>query len=80
MSSDFEADGPSPSDLAEIEAEWPRIEADLATLDAEIRALHTADNGGLSDLDWRRKRRAEAQLTRTATRTVAPAIALRRAA
>lgn len=71
MSIDFEADGPSPSDLAAIEAEWPQIEADLAELDAEIRALYAADHGGPSELDWRRTRRTEAALTRTARRPVA---------
>jgi hypothetical protein len=79
MSIDFEA-GPSPADLAAIEAEWPQIEADLAELDAEIRALYAADRG-VSELDWRRTRRTEARLTRTATRgTVRPAIGLRPAA
>ncbi|WP_436528620.1 DUF6284 family protein [Actinoplanes sp. HUAS TT8] len=68
MSIDFETeiDGPSLSELAAIEAEWPRIEADLAELDAEIEALYAADRRP-DDLDWRRKRRSEAQLTRTAS-------------
>lgn len=74
MSIDFETAGPSPSDLAAIEAEWPQIEAGLAELDAEIRGLYP------SELDWRRKRRSEAQLTRTATRTALPVTVLRPAA
>jgi hypothetical protein len=49
--------GPTAADLAAIEAEWPQIEAELAVLDAEIRALSVA--GGPSPLDWRRLRRAE---------------------
>ena len=79
MSDDFETGGPSPSDLAAIEAEWPQIEADLADLDAEIRALNLADCGP-SELDWRRTRRSEAALTRTAARPVRPAGGLRPAA
>jgi hypothetical protein len=80
MSIDFETGGPSPSDLAAIEAEWPQIEADLAELDAEIRALYASDNGGPTELDWRRKRRTESQVTRTAARTAAPGAGLRPAA
>ena len=79
MSDDFETGGPSPSDLAAIEAEWPRIEADLADLDAEIRALNLADHGP-DELDWRRTRRSEAALTRTAARPVYPISGLRPAA
>lgn len=79
MSIDFETGGPSPSDLAAIEAEWPCIEADLAELDAAIRALYVADHGP-SELDWRRTRRSEAALTRTAARPVRPVSGLRPAA
>lgn len=79
MSIDFETGGPSPSDLAAIEAEWPRIEDGLAELDAEIRALNLADYGP-SELDWRRTRRTEAALTRTAARPVRPISGLRPAA
>ncbi|MEV6305860.1 DUF6284 family protein [Actinoplanes sp. NPDC051861] len=67
---------PSLSDLAAIEAEWPEIEVGLIELDAEIRALNLADRGP-SELDWRRTRRSEAALTRTATHTVRPAVELR---
>lgn len=79
MSIDF-GTGPSPDDLAAIEAEWPQIEAGLAELDAEIRALQVADQGGPSELDRRRARRREAQLTRTAARVVPPVSVLRLAA
>ncbi|WP_067502195.1 DUF6284 family protein [Actinoplanes sp. TFC3] len=81
MSIDFETEtgGPSPSDLAAIEAEWPRIEADLAELDAEIEALYAADRGP-DELDWRRKGRSEARLTRTASRPTRPGTGLRPAA
>jgi len=48
---------PTAGALAAIEAEWPLIEAELAALDAEIRALLVA--GGPGALDWRRLRRAE---------------------
>lgn len=80
MSIDFETGEPSPSDLAAIEAEWPQIEAGLTALDAEIRALYLADRGGPSELDWRRTRRCEAALTRTAARPVRPISGLRPAA
>lgn len=79
MSIDFETGDPSPSDLATIEAEWPQIEASLAELDAEIRALYLADTGP-SELDWRRTRRSEAVLTRGVTRPARPATGLRPAA
>jgi hypothetical protein len=49
--------GPTASDLAAIEAEWPLVEAELTLLDAEIRMLSAV--GGPSPLDWRRLRRAE---------------------
>ncbi len=53
--------GPTPDDLAAIEAEWPLIDAELDLVDAETRVL-TADRP--SDLDWRRLRRAEARVCR----------------
>ena len=80
IETETETGGPSPSDLAAIEAEWPQIEADLAELDAEIRALYLADHGGPSELDWRRKRRSEAELIRTAARPVRPLSGLLRPA
>ena len=46
---------PSGAELAAIEAEWPRIAADLAVLDAEIRALSVGV--GLDELGVRRARR-----------------------
>nr|QLK01302.1 hypothetical protein HZU44_08695 [Micromonospora carbonacea] len=64
--------GPSVSDLAAIEAEWPLIAAELDLLDAEISLIYAEDHGGPSPLDWRRLRRAEARVTRTATTTVRP--------
>lgn len=51
---------PTAADLAAIETEWPLIEAELAVVDAEVRALSAA--GGLSPLDWRRLRRAQRQV------------------
>ena len=59
-------DEPTGADLAGIDAEWPLIDAELALLDAEITILYADDNGGPSPLDWRRLRRAEARVTRTA--------------
>jgi hypothetical protein len=57
-----ELNGPTPEDLAAIEREMPLIRAEIALVDAEIRVL-TAP-GHPSDLDWRRLRRAEAQVLR----------------
>lgn len=59
--SNFDLDGPTPNDLAAIDAEWPLIEAELAVVDAEIHML-TVDRP--SDLDWRRLRRAEQRVMR----------------
>jgi hypothetical protein len=56
-------DGPTAEDLAAIEIEWPLIEAEMDLVAAEIRVLTVAR---LSDLDWRRLRRAEARVTRKA--------------
>lgn len=56
--------GPSAADLANIEREWPLIDAELALLDAEIIALY--DDDGPSSLDWRRIRRAEQRVMREA--------------
>ena len=53
---------PTAEDLAEIEREWPLIEAEMALLDAEIMCLSA--NGGPSPLDWHRVRRAEARVVR----------------
>nr|BFE75566.1 hypothetical protein GCM10020092_088670 [Actinoplanes digitatis] len=65
-------DGPSAAELAEIEAEWPLIAAELDLLDAEINLINAADHGGPTALDWRRKRRAEAKVTRVAAELAAP--------
>ena len=58
-------DGPTASDLAAIETEWPRIAADLAVLDAEITALYAADH--VDELHIRRTRRATRRVLRTMT-------------
>jgi hypothetical protein len=63
---------PTAADLAAIEAEWPRIAAEMDLLDAEIAVLNAADRGGPSPLDWRRLRRAEARVTKTAAELAAP--------
>lgn len=57
---------PTAADLAAIESEWPLIAAELDLLDAEITLLYAEDRGGPSEFDWRRKRRAEARVTRAA--------------
>jgi hypothetical protein len=64
---------PTPAGLAAIEAEWPLIDAELAVLDAQIRALMAA--GGPSPLDWRRVRRAERRVLAAWLRLAAPAMA-----
>lgn len=56
---------PTRSELQAIEAEWPLIEAELAVVDAEIAALQTGDES--SELNRRRLRRAQSQLTRQIT-------------
>jgi hypothetical protein len=53
--------GPTATDLAAIETEWPLIEAEMDLVAAEIRVLTVARP---SDLDWRRLRRAEARVMR----------------
>jgi hypothetical protein len=50
-------DGPTAADLADIEREWPLIEAEMELLDAEITALTAG--GRVSELDRRRVRRAQ---------------------
>jgi hypothetical protein len=59
-------DGPSSTDLAAIESEWPLIAAELDVLDAEISLLYAEDRGGPTPMDWRRLRRAEARVTKSA--------------
>jgi hypothetical protein len=63
-------DGPSPDDLAAIDAEWPLIAAELDVVDAEIAILNAGWRGP-TDLDWRRLRRAEHLVLRTATQLAA---------
>jgi hypothetical protein len=62
---------PSQAELADIDREWPLIDAELAVLDAQIRALSAA--GGPSQLDWRRLRRAERRVLAARLRLAAPA-------
>ncbi len=57
---------PTTAELAAIDAEWPLIAAEMDVLDAEITIMCAADRGGPSPMDWRRLRRAEAAVTRTA--------------
>ena len=64
-------DEPPVSELDAIEAEWPLIAADLDVLDAEIAIINAADRGGPTALDWRRLRRAEANVTRVAVELAA---------
>jgi hypothetical protein len=47
--------GPSPAELAAIEVEWPRIEVELALLDAQIAEVVAGPSGSV--LAWRRYRR-----------------------
>lgn len=71
----FDIDGPSTADLDAIEAEWPLIAAELDVLDAEIAIINAADRGGPTVLDWRRLRRAENNVIRTAAElAVRPAV------
>ncbi|WP_433215649.1 DUF6284 family protein [Dactylosporangium sp. CS-047395] len=53
-------DEPTPAQLAEIEREWPLIEAELALLDAEILCIVAP--AGPTQLDYHRLRRAEAHV------------------
>jgi hypothetical protein len=57
-------DGPTPQELAAIEAEWPLIAAELELTSAEIRALAAEPHP--TALDWRRLRRAEHRVAREA--------------
>jgi hypothetical protein len=59
-------DEPTAAELAAIDAEMPLIEAEIDLVDAEIAMAYAADRGGPTPLDWRRLRRAEARVTRTA--------------
>ncbi|MFI6824156.1 DUF6284 family protein [Micromonospora sp. NPDC050187] len=63
--------GPSAVDLAMIEQEWPLIAAEFDLLDAEISLIYAEDHGGPTALDWRRVRRAESRVTRTAAELTA---------
>ncbi|MBT0771351.1 hypothetical protein KIH74_20605 [Kineosporia sp. J2-2] len=54
--------GPTRRELRAIEAEWPLIERELAVTDAE--SVIAANGREVSELDWARLRRAEAELNR----------------
>lgn len=58
-------DGPTPDELASIEAEWPLIEAGLDLVDAEIAA---ARHESPMPLDWQRIRSRERRVLRVAAR------------
>ncbi|MEU7934310.1 DUF6284 family protein [Micromonospora echinofusca] len=62
---------PTAADLAAVESEWPLIAAKLDALDAEIALIYAEDRGGPTVLDWRRLRRAEAHVIRTAAELAA---------
>jgi hypothetical protein len=53
---------PTRRDLAAIEAEWPLIEAEMAALDAQIRALLATES--VDELAVRRVRRAGRRVLR----------------
>ncbi len=57
-------DGPTPEELAAIEAEWPLIAAEMELTAAEIRALAAEPHP--TALDWRRLRRAERRVAHEA--------------
>ncbi len=69
------SEGPTNEELAKIETEWPAIEADLAELDAEIRALGVAPVENY----WRRARRVEARASRAVVVALRPRTASLRA-
>jgi hypothetical protein len=50
-------EGPTDTDLAKIEREWPLIAAELDVVNAQIAQLTAGPFA--SELDWRRLRRAE---------------------
>lgn len=58
------SDGPTPADLAEIEREWPLIEAELELLDVQLSILNGA--GRVDDLVVRRLRHARQAVIREA--------------
>ncbi len=54
---------PSASELAEIEREWPLIEAEMAVVEAEVMLMCSARP---SELDWQRLRSARRRVLRAA--------------
>ena len=69
-------DGPSPADLAAIDREWPQIQADIDALadpdvvDALVDQIYALEHGSRGPA-WRRRRRAEARITRAAAEITA---------
>lgn len=65
-------DGPSPDDLAAIEAEWPQIQADIEALadpnlvDALVDEIYAVERLAPYEMDRRRQRRLTARITRVA--------------
>lgn len=59
-----ESSEPTAAELAEIEREWPLIEAEISLLDAEIRVLYA--DGEPTSFDVDRLRLAHARVTREA--------------
>jgi hypothetical protein len=57
--------GPAVGELADIEDEWPLIEAELAVVEAEIAVLVASDEASC-EWAWRRLRRAQGRVLREA--------------
>jgi len=70
-------DGPSPDDLAAIEAEWPPIQADIEALadpdlvDALVDEIYAVERLAPDEMDRRRQRRLTARITRVAAELAA---------
>ena len=70
-------DGPSPADLAAIEAEWPQIQADIDALadpdmvDVLVDQIYAVERLASSEIDRRRQRRLTARITRAAAELAA---------
>jgi len=76
---DTDAEGPSLSDLAAIDAEWPTIQVDIDALadpdviDALVDAIAAVERSGPNVTDRRRQRRLTSRITRAAVElTAAP--------
>jgi hypothetical protein len=63
-------DGPSPADLAAIEAEWPQIQQDIDALadpdmvDALVDQIYALERLAPDEMGRRRQRRRTARITR----------------